>query len=51
LKFQVLNEEKLDEIGAMLERTPQKAETHCTGDWGFKIVSTNCHKIPENETI
>jgi hypothetical protein len=35
----------------MLEQTPQKPETPCTGDWGFKIVSMKCHKTPENEII
>jgi hypothetical protein len=34
LKRQVHSEEKLDEINARLEHSPQ---TSCTGDWGFKF--------------
>jgi hypothetical protein len=40
----VLTEDKLDKI----LRIPQ---TPCIGNWNFKIISTNCHKTPETETI
>jgi hypothetical protein len=42
----VSNEEKYDEICARLEHSPQ---IPCIGDWGFKIISVNCHKIHETE--
>jgi hypothetical protein len=40
----VLTEEKLDEMGARLERTPQITEIPCTKDWHLEIISSLCSK-------
>jgi hypothetical protein len=46
----VFAEEKMDEISAILEHCPLKSLTPCTGDQGFKIITTDCHKTSETET-
>jgi len=40
----------MDEISAILEHCPLKSLTPCTGDQGFKIITTDCHKTSETET-
>jgi hypothetical protein len=44
LKFHAVSEERVW-LSSGIPQMP------CTGDLGFKIITTNCHKTPKTQTV